>query len=316
MESSKATGVILIGAGRATAELYTRKAETCKMLEEYKLLHKSPYLGVESRRNDLRGEHASAHRCLDRKVLRGGFLCSNDDTISLRRSDIQLTHLALVHVDSIYLDDSESVLIELEVYWCEGSNVDDSEEIAVSCDHRELNVLCFVDKKSIRDRFRTVVVKCIGVRLIVIDQWRSFIVVEITNRHQVFCTNTVWRIDVLDDKWTTESINVLSTNVSMIPISAWLVNDEFIDKCSTRLNWALGHHGRSIGIGCIGLMNTVEMDCRRLVSKAVRYSDDDGITHVGIDRRVGPLSINTDKGSSISIGSSSYPSNTPNVVSP
>jgi len=207
------------------------------------------------------------------------------------------------------------MLIELKVNWCEGSCVDDPEEVLLPWHHCELTVLRFIDKKRIRDWFCTIIVQCIIVRLVVIDQSRSFIVVQIADCHHVFCINLVWSIDIVDDERATESINVLATNVSMIPVSTRLVDSEFVDEGSTRLDRALSNHRRPISIGRVLLMETMEMDCSRLISKVICDGDNDGIAHVDTDRWVGPLSIDTDEGSLVSIWSSIYPSDTPNVVS-
>jgi len=207
------------------------------------------------------------------------------------------------------------MLIELKVDWCEGSCVDDPEEVLLPWHHCELTVLRFIDKKRIRDWFCTIIVQCIIVRLVVIDQSRSFIVVQIADCHHVFCINLVWSIDIVDDERATESINVLATNVSMIPVSTRLVDSEFVDEGSTRLDRALSNHRRPISIGRVLLMETMEMDCSRLISKVICDGDNDGIAHVDTDRWVGPLSIDTDEGSLVSIWSSIYPSDTPNVVS-
>ncbi len=66
--------------------------------------------------------------------------------------------------------------------------------------------------------------------------------VQVADCHQVFGSNLVWRIGILDDEWASETINILTTNMSMIPISTILIDDEFIDECSTRLDRALGNH--------------------------------------------------------------------------
>ena len=85
--------------------------------------------------------------------------------------------------------------------------------------------------------------------------------VQIADCHHVFCVNLVWSIDIVDDERTTESINVLATNVSMIPVSTRLVDNEFVDEGSTGLDRALSNHRRSISIGRVLLMETMEMDC-------------------------------------------------------
>jgi len=95
-------------------------------------------------------------------------------------------------------------------------------------------------------------------------------VIQITDRHHIFCVNPVWRIDVFDNEWAPESINVLSANVSVVPVSTRLVDDELIDECSTRLDGALSDHRGSVRISRVDLAKTMEMDRSRLISKVVR----------------------------------------------
>lgn len=85
--------------------------------------------------------------------------------------------------------------------------------------------------------------------------------VQIADCHHVFCINLVWSIDIVDDERATESINVLATNMSMIPVSTGLIDSKFVDKSSTGLDRTLSNHRRSISIGRVLLMDTMEMDC-------------------------------------------------------
>jgi len=66
--------------------------------------------------------------------------------------------------------------------------------------------------------------------------------VKVADCHHIFGSNLVWRIDVFDDERASESINVLSSNVGMIPVSSVLIDDEFIDERSTWLDRALSNH--------------------------------------------------------------------------
>jgi hypothetical protein len=47
----------------------------------------------------------------------------------------------------------------------------------------------------------------------------------------------------------------------MIPVSTGLVDNEFVDEGSAGLDRALSNHRRSIGIGRVLLMETMEMYC-------------------------------------------------------
>jgi len=140
-------------------------------------------------------------------------------------------------------------------------------------------------------------------------------VVKIADRQNILRINAIRSVHIVDKERASESVDILSTNVSMIPVSTRLVDSEFVDEGSTRLDRALSNHRRPISIGRVLLMETMEMDCSRLISKVICDGDNDGIAHVDTDRWVGPLSIDTDEGSLVSIWSSIYPSDTPNVVS-
>lgn len=119
--------------------------------------------------------------------------------------------------------------------------------------------------------------------------------VEITDRHHVFGINLVWRIDIFDDEWASESINILSTNVSMVPVGTGCIDDELIDKGSSRLDGALSDHRGAICKSRVDLAKTMEVDRSGLISKIVCNRNDDGIPSVDTDGRVRPLPINTDK---------------------
>ena len=106
---------------------------------------------------------------------------------------------------------------------------------------------------------------------------------------------TVRCIYIVNKERAPESIDILSTNVSVIPVSTRLVDYEFVDKYSSRLNWTLGHHRWSVGIGRIDLVDTMEMEGSALIHKIVRQSDNNCITHIGSDRRAWPLPIDADK---------------------
>ena len=207
------------------------------------------------------------------------------------------------------------MLVKLKIRWRESSHVDDSEEVFLAWHYWELAVLCFIDQKRIWNWFGAIVVIRVIYRLVVIDQGRSFRVVKIADRQNILRINAIRSVHIVDKERASESVDILSTNVSMIPVSTRLVNDELIDKYSTRLDWALGHHRRAVRIGCVDLMNTVEMNGSCLISKVVRYSDDNGIAHVDLDGWARPLSIDTDEGSRKPIRRSLYPSNAPSVTS-
>ena len=299
---------------KSSGRVVNKECRDLRMLESEIVKWGFTCLSIESGRNQRGIKHASTHRCFDSEVLCASCLCLDDDSVSLSWSNEQLVHRTLRGVNSINFHNSHTVLIELEVDWREGSDVDDSEQVLLPGHHWELNILRFVDQKGIRNWFRAIVVVCIVHGLVIIDQRRSFRMVKVADCHHVFRGNLVWRVDILDDEWASESINILSTNMSMIPVGTVLVDDEFIDKCSTRLDWALSNHRRSIGIGCVSLADTVEMDCSRLVSKIVCNSDDNRIPYIGTDSGVWPLSVDADKRSLESVRSCIYPSNTPHVV--
>jgi hypothetical protein len=203
----------------------------------------------------------------------------------------------------------------LKVLWRECSHVDNMEEVCLSCGYREWDVLCFVDQNRVWHRFAAIVVLCIGHGLVIIDQSRGLIMVEVAQGQGIFLVNAIRRIYICDDERASESINILSTNVSMIPVSTRLVYYEFIDKYSARLNRTLGYHRWSVCIGRVDLMKTMEMQGSALVHKIISQSDNDCIAQIGRDRRAWPLPIDANEWSRISIGGSLYPANAPSVIS-
>jgi hypothetical protein len=207
------------------------------------------------------------------------------------------------------------VLIKLKVLWREGPHVDNMEEVCLSWGDRKWDVLCFVDQNGIWHRLAAIVVLCIVHGLIIIDQTRGLIMVEVAQGQSIFVVNAIRRIHICDDERASESINVLSTNVSMIPVSTRLVYYEFVDKHSTRLNRTLGYHRWSVCIGRVDLVKTMEMQGSALVRKIVSQSDNDCVAQIDRDRRAWPLPINANERSRISVGGGLYPANAPSEIS-
>lgn len=139
--------------------------------------------------------------------------------------------------------------------------------------------------------------------------------VQIGESKNVLGVNSVRSIDILGNKRSSEAINVLSTDVRMIPVSSRLSDFELVDKGPSRLNWTLSYHCRPISIGCIPLMKTMEMNGGSLVNKIVCNSNLDGIPHIDRDCGTRPLSIDADEWSLISIWRSRHPTNAPSETS-
>lgn len=101
--------------------------------------------------------------------------------------------------------------------------------------------------------------------------------VEVAEGQSIFCVDPIWSIHICDDERASESINILSSNVSMIPVSTRLVYYEFVHEYSTRLNRTLGYHRWPVRIGRIDLVKAMEMQGSTFVHKIVSQSDNDCI---------------------------------------
>jgi hypothetical protein len=187
------------------------------------------------------------------------------------------------------------MLVELNIYRRKSPHVNYSEEILVPRQNRKSDVLRFVDQNRIWYWFSTIVVVRISDGLVVVDQSWSLGVVEIAKSQSIFFIHTVRGIDVIDEQRASKSINILTTNVSMVPVSSRLRNCELVDKNSTRRDRALGHHGRPICVGCVDLMKTVEMNGSALIHKVIRQRDYDGVTNIDSNGRIWPLPIDADE---------------------
>lgn len=139
--------------------------------------------------------------------------------------------------------------------------------------------------------------------------------VQVRECQGIFLINTVWRVHIIDQERSSESVNVLSTNMSVIPVSTRLRNFEFVNECRTRFNRTLSHHSWSIGIRGISLLDSMEMYGSCFIAKVVRDGKDDGITHIDRNCWARPLSIDSHERSSISIRGRRYPPNAPSVTS-
>lgn len=198
----------------------------------------------------------------------------------MRDCDEQLADSVWLSVHTINLDNGDVVLVELKVLRCKGPHVDDSEEVLLAWSDTELDILGLIDQDGIWHWFCSIVVVRVVLRLVVVDQTRSLGMIQISQGHDVFCINTIRGVHVIDNERSSESINVLSTNVCMVPVCSRLCDFELIDKASSRLNWTLSHHGWSVRERGISLEDTVEMDGRTLVGKVIGHSKLDGVTHV------------------------------------
>ena len=207
------------------------------------------------------------------------------------------------------------MLIKLKVLWREGSHVDNMEEVCLSGCDRKWDVLCFVDQNGIWHRLAAIVVLCIAHGLIIIDQTWGLIMIEVAQGQSIFFVNAIRRIHICDDERASESVDVLSTNVSMIPVSTRLGYYEFVDKYSTRLNRTLGYHCWSVCIGRVDLVKAMEMQGSALIHKIVSQSDNDCISQINRDRRAWPFSIDANEWSRISVGGGLYPTNAPSEIS-
>lgn len=183
-------------------------------------------------------------------------------------------------VHTINLDNSDVVLIELKVLRCKGSHVDDSEEIFLAWSDTELDILRLIDQDRVWHWFCSIVVVRVVLRLVIVDQTRSLGVIQISESHDIFRIDTIWSVYIIDDERTSESIDVLSTNVCMVPVCSGLRDFELIDEACSGLDWTLSNHCWSIGECSILLEDTVEMDGRTLVDEVIRHSKLDGVAHV------------------------------------
>ena len=84
--------------------------------------------------------------------------------------------------------------------------------------------------------------------------------VKIGECQGIFRVNTIRCRYVVDKEWTSEAIDVLATNMCVIPVGSWLIHDELIDEGAAGLNWALSHHCWSVRKSCVDLVKPVEMN--------------------------------------------------------
>lgn len=152
----------------------------------------------------------------------------DNDTISLRRSDEQLADSVWLGVHTINLDNRHVMLVELKILRCKGSHVDNSEKVLLAWSDRKLDVLCFVYEDGIWHRLCAVVVVCVLLRLVIVDETRSLDVVQVTEGQDIFLIDAVRRIDVVDDERPSEAINILPTDMGMIPVRPRLCNFELV----------------------------------------------------------------------------------------
>lgn len=140
--------------------------------------------------------------------------------------------------------------------------------------------------------------------------------IVVTESEDVFSVNrTVRRVHVGDDEWSTEAIDVLSSNMCMVPVGSSLIDFELVHKRASWLDRALSDHCWTVGIVCPTLTDAVEMDSRTLIAEVVRHSELDSITKIDIKRWAGPRPIDSNVRSSESIWGRRHPINTPGIAS-
>lgn len=139
--------------------------------------------------------------------------------------------------------------------------------------------------------------------------------VQIRYGKHVFRIDSIRSIEVLANQWSSEPVDILSTNMSVIPISSCLCYCKLVDECTTRLDWTLCDHGRSIGICCIPLVESMEMNSRSLINQVICYRDLDNVPGVDSDSWARPLSINANERSSKTVRRGRYPANAPSIRS-
>lgn len=253
------------------------------------------HLGVESCGNDRWIEHGSAHGRFDGKVLGRAGLCCDNDTVTLCYGDKQLADGDRLSVDTINLHHGHVMLIELKIHWSKGSHVDDVEEVLLAWYHRILSILRLIDEDGIRNWFGPLIVVRVIHRLVIIYQTRSLSMIEVADSQSGFLIDAIWCIVVLENKRPSKPVNVLSADVSMVPVSAGLRHLEFIDEGRSGLDWTLGNHRRTVRIGRIPLKDSVEMNGSALIHKVVSHGNLDHVAEVCCEGRAWPLTVDTDE---------------------
>ena len=178
------------------------------------------------------------------------------DSIPLGHSDIQRVHFLWFNTNTIHLNYSHLVSLQVNILGHKHSHIDKSDKVGFVWLNRPCHVLGIVHKSILGYWF--------GSSWIVLVQklahyHRSFIMVPIADRNTHFFIVRRKSI-IFNDEKSSKSVTILCSRVGMVPVSTGLVsNGKIIDKLVTRRNRTLGHLFCSIHKILLFLKKTMEM---------------------------------------------------------
>jgi len=205
------------------------------------------------------------------------------------------------------------VPVNVEMEHGQSRHVDDTKTVGLSGDKVELGVGHLVDQSRFGNGFGTtgvedgqVLLQHDGVLLMVpvyyfmksgqvnieIAQCASRISIENKTKQKKLTSKgngilvivLVGLVGVVDDEGTTKTIDVLTLEMSMDPVSTVLLNWDGVREVGTWRDGALSDHGRAIHLVVAGLEKTVRVQGRGLVN-LVADVDDQGVVQGDVDGR-------------------------------
>lgn len=214
--------------------------------------------------------------------------------------------------------------LEPEILCSECSHIDYAEHVRLARLHVNTQVLGFVHQGRVWNRLST---GWIGIADKPTEQTWHLIMVPIREGQHQFLIVLVFvrRVRVRNDQGPSKSVWILSRIMGVVPVGPRLIDLmtvrrglqemveaaylEFVNERSSDGDRALGNANRSIHMGSAIMIQTVEMQTRRLVAQVVLDVDDKLIPNSRSDLGYRPLPVDADSWAREAIRLSGHPSN-------
>ncbi|ANB12410.1 hypothetical protein AWJ20_663 [Sugiyamaella lignohabitans] len=217
-------------------------------------------------------------------------LSSEQDSVSLSNVHIKNISRSGFSVNTINLDNSHVVALNVKVLSNKSTNVDDSQHISGIGLNRDLGVLSIIEQKRVGNR--------LGSRRIIqrqetrVDALNSLMVPIRQGNKDIFIIVKGESL-IMNNKSLTVTIGILRIDVRVVPVSTVLIHSEVISDVSTRSNRTLSDHDRTVHLSTSVLEDTVEMDRGITIRQSIVHIHDNTVTLVNFNDRQWPLAIDT-----------------------
>lgn len=270
--------------------------------------HHGPRLGDQTAvlGGEAVGDHAGPHP----EGIGGGDVCFYHDAVTLSREDVEAVKGLGKDVRAVDLGDVKGVLVELDLEFGKGADVDETQTVALAggkVEGRRRNVVCIAFpacKVLALTHAAAVDEAVIRHGLVVLHVWPKIVhqnlrgeVVVVVLDHDDSVRGIFQLLQRgplifgMNDDGPEKAVRRLGAVVGVVPVGTRLVLDlEFVGECRVGRNGALGDADGAVHGVCAVLIEAVEVD-RGGIDGFVLNNDANGVAFVALNQRSGKLVV-------------------------